>query len=543
MRISRIHIQNFRSIQDAEFHPSAFTLLVGRNNHGKTNIFEAVSWFYSGKGELKDIRFVRSDGAEQSEVVVEVEFSGVQEGLDNISNEDNRQKIRNIVGASDLMTIRRTSADPKNRYILDPESGNWRKQPTGADPAFNNCIPRFEFVLTSKSLKDVSAYKSTTPIGQMLGGVIADALEQDPMYREFLKTFEEVFQSPESSVRRILQDTSDQVRQHLSLQFPDCRSVDFRVDVPGFDEFLKSYTTTLDDGVLTDAEYKGDGMQRALMLAIIKAHADMRRDEALGRAFIFFLDEAELHLHPTAQRQLKSALLSLADGVDQVFVTTHSSVFLSEEHPAQRTVLVEKENGATGLRLLARAERMRAVFELLGGSPADLLLPANLLIVEGESEVVFLTEVIRRFYPGFPSIQVVAARGDDQRLADYLKDVQKVFAVVDDSPIYRHRAVLLMDAPTGESNEHRLRCFLDEHPYLEQNNQVFVLPVLGLEDYYPIEIRAQFSAIAKKVKLARKIGGHIAQDDFESIMPVMHEALTVCAEKAFGSSTGPTSTN
>lgn len=538
MRISRIHIQNFRSVQKAEFEPSAFTLLVGRNNHGKTNVFEAASWFYSGKGELKDIRFVQSDGAEQADIVVEIEFSGVQEGLAGISNEDNRQKILNIVGDADSMRVRRTSADPRNRYILHPETGNWKKQPTGADPAFNNCIPRFEFVLTSKSLKEVSAYKSTTPIGQMLGGVIADALEQDPMYREFLEKFEEVFQSPDSSVRRILQDTSDQVRRHLSLQFPDCRAVDFRVDVPAFDEFLKSYTTTLDDGVLTDAEYKGDGMQRALMLSIIKAHADMRRDEALGRAFIFFIDEAELHLHPTAQRQLKSALLTLAGGADQVFVTTHSSVFLSEEHSEQRTILVEKEGGATGLRLLTRVERMRTVFELLGGSPSDLLLPANLLIVEGESEVVFLTEVIRRFYPDFPMIQVVAACGDDQRQVDYLKDVQKVFSVVHDSPIYRHRAVLLMDAPTGESNELRLRRFLDEHPYLEQNNQVYVLPVLGLEDYYPIEIRAQFSAIAKKVKLAKRIGAHISKCDFETKMPVMYDALNACAEKAFGGSSG-----
>jgi len=534
MRISRIHIQNFRSVRDAEFQPTAFTLLVGRNNHGKTNVFEAISWFYSGKGEMQEIRFAGEEANGDGDIVVELEFAGVQEGLANISNDDNRQKIRNIVGDGDIMKVRRTSVDTKNRYIYHQDAGQWKKQPTGADAAFNNCIPRFEFVLTSKSLKDVSAYKSTTPIGQMLGGVIADALEQDPTYQEFLEKFDEVFQSPDSSVRRILQDTSEQVKQHLALQFPDCRAVDFRVDVPAFDEFLKSYTTTLDDGVLTDAGFKGDGMQRALMLAIIKAHADMRRDESLGRAFIFFIDEAELHLHPTAQRQLKSALLSLADGVDQVFVTTHSSVFLSDEASTQGSFLVEKEHGATAVHLLIRNQKKRAVFELLCGSPADLLLPANLLIVEGESEVVFLSQMIERFYQDLPPIQVLPARGDDQRQADYLRDVMKVFAVVDDSPIYKHKAILLLDAPTGEEKSARLEAFLSDHSYLEKNGQVFILPVLGLEEYYPEQVLSRFSAVADKVKLARKIGQAISKEDFEEQMPVMHNALMACAEKAYG---------
>lgn len=534
MRISRIYIQNFRSIREAEIRPTAFSLLVGKNNHGKTNIFEAISWFYSGKGDVSEIQFSGFDAVENSEVAVEIEFCEVQAGVSNISNVDNRQKIKNVIGDTDFMKIRRTSADPKNRYIYHKNLSQWKKQPTGADAAFNNCIPRFEFVLTSKSLKEVSAYKSTTPIGQMLGGVIADALELDPTYQDFLKKFDEVFTSPDSSVRRILQSTSNQVKEHLALQFPDCRLVDFRVNMPSFDEFLKNYMTTLDDGVLTDAASKGDGMQRALMLAIIKAHADMRRDESLGRAFIFIIDEAELHLHPTAQRQLKNALLSLAEGVDQVFITSHSSVFLSEEAPEQTSFLIEKENGATSAQVLIKNQRKRAVFELLGGSPADLLLPANLLIVEGPSEVEFLNRVIERFYSQIPPIQVVAAWGDDQRLADYLKNVAKVFSVVDDSPIYKSRVILLLDLPNGEDKEKRLDDFLNSYSYIKREEQVYVLPVESLEEYYPDQIRNEFIHIKNKVKLAKKIGESIGKKDFEDNMADMYKAVMACADKAYG---------
>ena len=103
MRISRIYIQNFRSIREAEIRPTAFSLLVGKNNHGKTNMFEAISWFYSGKGDASEIRFAGGDAIENSEVAVEVEFCEVQAGVSNISNEDNRQKIKNVIGDNDPM--------------------------------------------------------------------------------------------------------------------------------------------------------------------------------------------------------------------------------------------------------------------------------------------------------------------------------------------------------------------------------------------------------------------------------------------------------
>jgi len=38
------------------------------------------------------------------------------------------------------------------------------------------------------------------------------------------------------------------------------------------------------------------------------------------------------------------------------------------------------------------------------------------------------------------------------------------------------------------------------------------------------------------VKLARKIGGAIGKDHFEMQMPVMHNALIACAEKAYSRS-------
>lgn len=530
MKIVKVEIRNFRSIKHAKFEPGRFNVLVGRNNHGKSNILEAFEWFYSGRGNLNELRSAAAD--EGDEVVVEIEFGGAEAGVEQISNADNRQKLKNLLGGSDRLRVRRTSTDAKNRYVFNAEEEKWQKQPAGADSAFNNCIPRFEFVLTDKNLREVSAFKTSTPIGQMLSSVVSEALLKDQRYIEFKAKFEELFESPESNVRRLLQETSDRVKEHLAQQFPDCKSLSFKVEIPPFEEFLKSYTTSVDDGVETPADAKGDGMQRALMLAIIKAHADARRDDALGKAFVFFIDEAELHLHPTAQRQLKNALSGLANGVDQVFVTTHSSVFLSDTHPHQVEFVVEKEEGLTSAVRMTPRDRIRAVYDLLGGSPTDLLLPANFLVVEGPSEVAFLDSVCGRFYTDKPRIQIVAADGDDERQAQYLGAVMKVYAPIADSSIYRERAVLMLDSPTGEAKVARLNAFLDANPRIRTQERAHTIPTLGLEEYYPQAVRQQYANLQNKVKLAKKIGAAITRDSFEADMPVAFAALRKCWELA-----------
>ena len=54
MKITRIEVENFRSIEKYDFEVSDFNVFVGQNNTGKTNLFEAVDWFNSGKTVYSD---------------------------------------------------------------------------------------------------------------------------------------------------------------------------------------------------------------------------------------------------------------------------------------------------------------------------------------------------------------------------------------------------------------------------------------------------------------------------------------------------------
>jgi len=87
------------------------------------------------------------------------------------------------------------------------------------------------------------------------------------------------------------------------------------------------------------------------------------------------------------------------------------------------------------------------VYELLGGSPADLLLPRNFLIVEGPSEVELITRVVKRFYPTQPKIQVISAEGDTHQAKRTINAISKAYRPLGMS-LYEDKVVVLCDKPT-----------------------------------------------------------------------------------------------
>jgi AAA15 family ATPase/GTPase len=538
MKINYIKINNFRSIKEAEITPSSFNIFVGQNNHGKTNFFEAIEWFYIGKGDLDNIRFGRSGS---DEISVEIEFSEIQDGIEKMRNEKNKTTIRDRFGSYETIKIKRTSILPKVRQIYNQEKQEWvEKNPTGFDSAFNDFLPSFEYVSTQIKPMDMLKYGKTTPIGNMLAGVLSVILTKDPAYSRFKEEFDKLFTNPESQMRLELDKLSGQVKVYLEKQFSDCEEVVFEVSQPAFEDLLKNFETSIDDGVYTSADEKGDGMQRALMLAIIQAYADFRRvNEETNKYFLFFIDEGELHLHPTAQRKLKNALLELSRGGDQVFINTHSSVLVSDDTEGQTIFKVEKIERATSIVPIQATQKPQVVYELLGGSPADLLLPNNFLIVEGKSEYEFISCVITRFYEAKKKIQIIYAEGNHERQRQTMEGINKVFVPLFSNPVYKERLVILCDT-ANPSQTTDFENFKNSYAYLEPNNQLSIIPHQHLEEYYPTpwkktttESQSLSANKNAKILLAREAGNGITQVQFEADMAVVFSALTNCWNKSY----------
>jgi len=543
LKIRRIKIENFRSIKSAEFNLTDFNIFVGQNNSGKTNFFEAIEFFFNGIGKSsEDINSLKYKKGDDLDILVEIEFIDAQDGVDKMKNEKHQGTMRDALENNDTVILRRTSKDIKKRFIV--RDGEEIKPGTGFDQALNDFLPKFEYISTRQYYDAVAKYAKNTPIGIMLSGVLSVILEENQQYKEFQDKFKALFENEESLIKKEFDKIGGNIRIYLEKQFPDCKSVSFEVAVPMFDDLLKNFDTSIDDGIETLAEEKGDGMQRALMLAIIQAYADFRKSNAdTNKSFLFFIDEAELHLHPTAQRKLKDVLYNLAMSADQVFINTHSSVFLADNSNQQSIFKVEKNEGETSIEKIESTKKPYVIFELLGGSPADLLLPNNFLIVEGKSEFELLTRVIERFYNDKPPIHIIQAKGDIDQVDRTINAIEKAFTPLESS-IYSRKLVLLLDKPS-EKKQLGVKQFMDNHKYLADNAQIYFLTEQALELCYPDQtclINTNWKKSLdelermdgkKKVKLAKEVGDNISQKEFEDSLKICYDALKKAWDNAY----------
>jgi len=549
MKITRICVKDFRSIEEVRIKTNNLNVLVGQNNHGKTNFLNAISWFFTGGG----IESHKRKGT-TALPYVEIEFDDVTGALEKMKNEKNKKTLEAKLQEKNTVTLVRTvDKDGKtHRKILD-EAGELVDPGTGFDKALNDFLPTLEFVQTENNLRDVLKYGKTTQIGTMLSGVLNEILASgDKKYRAFVDQFYELFGSKESRIYDELRKLADSVQSYLQKQFPETTDVEFKVKNPELGDLFKNFSARVDDGVETEAFEKGDGMQRALMLAIIQTFADYRRQNADIKNFIFLIDEGELHLHPGAQRHLKAALEDLANDGDQIFMTTHSSVLINDEKVDGRQSIykVEKfEDGITAVDQQDEYEKQNLVYELLGGSPSDLLLPTNFLIVEGPSEVEFLSRVIKRHYPEMRGIKILPARGDMDAAGQLIGAIEKVFTPLSSS-IYQGRFHVLIDA--NKIAKVQFNELIKRIPGFDSEKQLHELPVGSLEEYYPDKQPGQcddpsdsrtymptwcFTAAevskfqnGRKVSVARRIGDVITKQQLEDSMVIIVDALN-CAQR------------
>lgn len=459
MKIQRLKISNWRSIKELDLEVSELMVVIGQNNHGKSNLLSAILFFF---GEIKHQDLDFHFGA--PELYVEVTF----DGLDDLD----RTTFQKYLTSSSTIVVRKTAQlggsfdyrgyieNPSEEWLQEANASAYTRRETAESLPFHPFLPdggrlskqniidaqnsyieqhrdeltfTFEpeatnflglknvakgifgdvyFIPAVKEASDDFTAKETSAFGKLYSTVIAEMAADNAEWKDTRQRLEKLFaalnkldhegnqnENRPEELARFEQAITDELASWGA-------QIDIEVSAPDIESVFKANTQVwVNDGVRTDIRRKGNGLQRALTVALIQVIARRDRDRAENageeegrtrtssnsRYYIF--EEPELYLHPQAQRALFDSFVELSEGDSQVFLCTHSSGLIDVER--YRTIyIVTKRNEAEGSQVTYCSEELftgdaKKDFNMsywINPDRGELFFASTVLLVEGPTD-------------------------------------------------------------------------------------------------------------------------------------------------------------
>lgn len=468
MKIRKVKIHNWRSIKDVSIEVRDLMVFVGQNNHGKSNIFSAILFFFGSitfsdmdlnegsEDAFVEITFGELDEQErarftqyvsvQGEICIRRQVNKTENpeyhGYADIPADDwlkeeniadyktrgaiNQTPLSTLVPATGTLTnahVRQAQLDytAANRanitFTRGLEEGHFSGQKTVPAGTFGEIF----YIPAVKNATDDFNPKGKSPFTQLLTSVINEMSTSNPAY---LAVKEEI-KKLAAALSKKLEDGSEnnsrpeqisRLEKLLEAELENWNTtIDIAISPPDIDDALRIGTNVVvDDGTRTDINRKGNGLQRSLIFALVKAWAkvsqeDKVRREAAGeemkesKSYYFLFEEPELYLHPQAQRDLFSSLKTLSKTESQVFLSTHSSSFIDLGLYESICVVCKNslEEGTNCIQCLERLfEEGEEVYQFqltyyINPDRGELFFAKRIILVEGQTEKSVITYIAK----------------------------------------------------------------------------------------------------------------------------------------------------
>jgi hypothetical protein len=384
MRINSISISRFRSIIEAEsIALGDLTILIGKNNEGKSNIIKPLTVAVDSIQEYSTLggRFLGPPGTRS--YIWERDFP-IQLKTDDQKNKKSRFRIDFSLDENDLIYFREVVRSNINGILpVEVQIGSDHriefrvlKQGRGASTFAKKSRQVAEFLAQRVSVDHIPAVRTEGDALSVINSLIRrplTAVERHPDYQDAVNRIR-ALQKP------ILDKVADEIAVGLKKYIPAIRAVQIDTSLRRIYRGLASeINLVIDDGAATSIEYKGDGIKSLVALSL----AERRNDD--GKTHVVAIEEPESHLHPGAVHELRQVISDLSQH-GQVIVSTHNPIFV-DRNKLVTTVIVEGGKAR-------RAKDVAAIRSTLGVRVADNLVSAEFcVLVEGPTDVSIFSRI------------------------------------------------------------------------------------------------------------------------------------------------------
>lgn len=385
MKLSSFSVVNYRSITTArKIQTNNMTVLVGKNNEGKSNILRALTlamdvmkmYSIDPRALRFSSRVLRNRYDWERDYPLSLQernpngFSSVE--LNFELDTDDISAIRGLTGIrlSGCIPVR-VSLNSSTVKIDIPKRGT---------PAFSNAENKqkiIEYVCFKIDFNFIPAVRTERDALRVVENLIESELSALESTQEYIEAT--------NTIDNLQQQVLDRISSHLIIPLreflPTVENVKIRIQKDRRVASLRKDTEIIiDDGTPTPIQQKGDGIKSLTALAMLNFSS--RAD----RVSVIAIEEPESHLHPESARQLYETINALSIN-HQVVLTTHSPLFVN------RTNL--KENIIVDCGKATPVKRIKEIRDILGTKVSDNLINAeNVLIVEGEDDKIILDKLL-----------------------------------------------------------------------------------------------------------------------------------------------------
>ncbi len=387
MKIISFSVRNFRSITDArKIDFKDYTVLIGKNNEGKSNLLKALSTCMSIINQPKEAQMIlrRSSRFFRNEFYdwdrdFPIVFQNRKNGLKTIFKLEFLLSEQELKEFKKITKTRINSRDLTLQIEIGPNNKMDIKLPKkGTHSLTNKANDVLNYISSKITYNYIPARRQETDTVHMIERSISrefSLMEENEEYRNALSTIKRL---QTEKLRKI----SDQVQPLLKEFIPSVRDIKIEFNEEyNYNRIMgREISIMIDDGTLTNIEYKGDGIKSLMALAILKNRTN---NDTMS---IIAIDEPEAHLHPGAMNELAKTLKKLSEE-NQVIISTHSHLFMNKEN-IRNNVIVDSGKAKS-------AKNIHEIRELLGIKMSDNLMNSEyILLVEGESDKTILTKVL-----------------------------------------------------------------------------------------------------------------------------------------------------
>jgi len=193
MKIQKTTIHNFRSIIHQVIDCKDFTLFVGENNSGKTNIITALRAFYENEGYKYDKKsdFPKLTDTTDSESWIELEFITTNEEQEKIKDEykrdDNILIVRRYFESSDKDKV---SKDNSNIFYISKDGSISENNFYGAKNVSQAKLGKIIYIPEIAKTEDTFKLSGPSPLRQVISFVFKKVLEKSDAFGDLGKAFE-----------------------------------------------------------------------------------------------------------------------------------------------------------------------------------------------------------------------------------------------------------------------------------------------------------------------------------------------------------------